>query len=72
MPSSVLDAIRQGIWDYEPQKMKKEEFASTSAMPGTKEKLDILAARLEGGVPLWHPNDRHEYDDPRTHLAKAS
>ncbi len=65
MPSSVLDAIRQGIWNFEPRKVKHEEFASTSAMPGTREKLDILAARLEGGVPLWHPNDRHEYDDPK-------
>ncbi|RIK77906.1 MAG: hypothetical protein DCC68_16265 [Planctomycetota bacterium] len=64
MPSSVLEAIRQGIWDYEPRKVAKDEFASTAAMPGTKEKLEILAARLEKGVPLWHPQDRNEYEDP--------
>lgn len=64
MPSSVLDAIRQGIWDYEPRRVEKKDFDSTSAMPGTKEKLAILAARLEQGVPLWHPQDRCEYEDP--------
>jgi hypothetical protein len=64
VPSSVLDAIRQGIWDYEPRRTDKNEFPSTAAMPGTKEKLEILAARLEQGVPLWHPQDRHEYEDP--------
>jgi hypothetical protein len=64
VPSSVLDAIKQGIWDYEPRRTDKNEFASTAAMPGTREKLQILAARLEQGVPLWHPHDRNEYEDP--------
>jgi hypothetical protein len=44
--------------------MGRNEFSSTSAMPGTKEKLEILAARLAQGAPLWHPEDRSEYDDP--------
>lgn len=64
MPRSVLEAIQQGIWDYEPRKLEKEDFSATSAMPGTKEKLDILAARLAQGAPLWHPEDRCEYEDP--------
>lgn len=64
MPRSVLEAIREGIWDYEPRGMGRNEFSSTSAMPGTKEKLEILAARLAQGAPLWHPEDRSEYDDP--------
>jgi hypothetical protein len=32
-------------------------------MPGTNEKLSVLAARVEAGLPLWNHNDRTEYDD---------
>jgi hypothetical protein len=32
-------------------------------MPGTTEKLDVLAERLRLGLPLWHPRDRMSYDD---------
>ena len=63
MPSSVLDAIRLGIWDYEPEKVESNRFDPTCALPGSSEKLDILAQRLATGLPLWHPEDRHSYDD---------
>ena len=64
MPQSVLDAIRMGVWDYEPEtKVEASEFDSTQALPGTDEKLGVLAARLEMGLPLWHPSDRRSYDD---------
>ena len=62
VPNSVLEAIKQGIWDYEPQ----EEFApkgnATSALPGPREKLDVLAERVRQGLPLWNPRDRICYD----------
>lgn len=63
MPSSVLDAIRLGIWDYEPEKVESNRFDPTCALPGSTEKLDILAQRLATGLPLWHPEDRRSYDD---------
>ena len=63
MPSSVLDAIRLGIWDYEPEKVESNRFDPTGALPGSNEKLDILASRLADGLPLWHPEDRRSYDD---------
>lgn len=63
MPSSVLEAIRQGIWDYEPGRSEEEEFGRTEAMPGSTAKLDILADRVESGLPLWHPSDRLCFDD---------
>jgi len=65
VPKSVLEAIKMGQWDFEPQEMESRAFASTDAMPGTKEKVEALAERLRCGCPLWHPNDRHEADDPR-------
>jgi hypothetical protein len=27
-------------------------------MPGTDEKLEVLAERVRAGLPLWHGNDR--------------
>jgi hypothetical protein len=60
---SVLDAIREGMWDYEPPVLQPTDYASTRAMPGTNEKIDILAKRAELGLPLWHDHDRTDYDD---------
>lgn len=63
MPNSVLDAIKLGIWDFEPQREERDEYDATAAMPGTGEKLAILAERLQQGLPLWHPRDRRTFDD---------
>ena len=60
---SVLDAIREGMWDYEPRSIDSGEFSSTRAMPGTRDKLDVLARRAAQGLPLWHDEDRSAYDD---------
>ena len=61
-PKSVLVAIREGNWNYEPEHQHSDEFGSTEAMPGSNEKLDILASRVNQGLPLWHPSDRLTYD----------
>ncbi len=58
MPDSVIDAIKRGNWDFEPEMGQPTGFCRTSAMPGSPEKLDVLAKRLEQGEPLWHPEDR--------------
>ena len=63
MANSVLEAIREGIWDFEPTSTEDEEYESTKALPGSTEKLDILAQRVQLGLPLWHPEDRRTYDD---------
>jgi hypothetical protein len=59
----VLDAIREGNWDYEPEMAENDAYKSTKALPGSNEKLHILAERIKRGLPLWHPNDRRTYDD---------
>ena len=61
--TSVLDAIREGHWDFEPRKTNQGEFDATRALPGTDAKLEILAQRIESGLPLWHPSDRMTFDD---------
>lgn len=57
MPKSVLEAIKMGIWDYEPNDSDRTTHQATLAMPGTPEKLDELARRVQEGLPLWHPSD---------------
>jgi hypothetical protein len=61
VPASILDAIKLGNWDYEPDDFEGDAFAATQALPGTGEKLEILAARIEQGLPLWHPADRRSF-----------
>ena len=43
--------------------MQRSFFDRTAAMPGTNEKLNVLAERLRQGLPLWHPADRLSYDE---------
>jgi hypothetical protein len=61
--NSVLEAIKQGLWDFEPTDTECQEFRATKAMPGTTDKLSVLAERVRLGLPLWHPSDRQEYDE---------
>ncbi len=37
------------------------DFVPTEAPAGSRKKLDILAERVQQGVPLWHPDDRPDY-----------
>lgn len=63
MLKSVLEAIKQGEWNYEPVSVDEQFFLATHALPGTNEKLSVMAARVEAGLPLWHGHDKTEYDD---------
>lgn len=63
MRKSVLDAIKQGEWDFEPSEVREELYDATGAMPGTREKLSVLAERVAAGLPLWHGGDRTDYED---------
>lgn len=63
MTDSVLDAIRNGQWDYEPGEILDTDYTPTTAMPGTDAKIDILADRARQGLPLWHSSDRRSFDD---------
>jgi hypothetical protein len=60
---SVLEAIKQGDWNFEPSGQQVVNLKATAAMPGSTEKLDVLAERLQQGLPLWHPSDRRNYED---------
>ena len=64
MAKSVLDAIREGDWFFEPEELDSNRFPATSAVPGTREKLSVLAERASSGLPLWHTHDRPDYEEP--------
>lgn len=64
MPRSVLEAIKMGIWDFEPPEVECNQFDAADAMPGTREKLGVLAERARKGLPLWHINDRNDVESP--------
>ncbi len=64
MPKSVLEAIRMGLWDFEPPDVDEMSFEAADAMPGTPEKINILAERVRKGLPLWHKYDRVDMDAP--------
>ena len=64
MPRSVLEAIKMGIWDFEPPEVEYSRFDASDAMPGTKEKLLTLAERAQRGLPLWHVKDRDDIEAP--------
>jgi hypothetical protein len=64
VPKSVLEAIKLGFWDFEPPDAQPSDFDAADAMPGTKEKLLVIAERVRCGLPLWHKADREELDAP--------
>ena len=64
VPKSVLEAIRMGLWDFEPPEVRSCDYDGTDAMPGTREKLEVFAERIQAGLPLWHPLDRHDAEAP--------
>jgi hypothetical protein len=59
--NSVFEALREGIWNFEPEDTKEDEYSSTPAPPGSDSKLEVLAERLAQGLPLWHSKDRRTY-----------
>jgi hypothetical protein len=64
MYKNVLDAIREGDWFFEPEDIDPNRYQATAAIPGTREKLHILAERARAGLPLWHESDRMDYEEP--------
>ena len=69
MPKSVLEAIKQGVWDFEPAEVEFSQFDASDAMPGTAEKLRAIEERARRGLPLWHTSDRNDVESPSRPLA---
>jgi hypothetical protein len=58
---NVFKAIAMFGHDEDFSPVENDEFEKTEAPAGSSEKLRILAARVEQGLPLWHEEDREDY-----------
>lgn len=58
---NVFDAILQFGHDEDFVPHENHDYIPTEAPAGSQEKLEILARRVQDGVPLWHPDDRADY-----------
>ena len=47
--------------DWLPEQ-EQANFSSTDAPAGSPEKIEILRRRIELGLPLWHDDDRFDYN----------
>jgi hypothetical protein len=58
---NVFEAILETGHDEDFAPMETDEFKATEAPAGSRAKLEILARRVQLGLPLWHPEDRRDY-----------
>lgn len=58
---NVFEAISKFGHDEDFAPLETDEFEPTGAPAGSSEKLNVLAARVEQGLPLWHQEDREDY-----------
>lgn len=63
-PRNVFEAIQTlgHDFDFEPS---REAFEPTDAVPGSKEKMQVIMDRLRRGLPLHHPQDRVDLEGLR-------
>jgi hypothetical protein len=50
---------------------RRPTFAPTDALPGSPEKIRVLAERVRLHLPLWHPLDARFSGDPAASGAPA-
>ncbi|NQT37905.1 MAG: hypothetical protein HQ581_10470 [Planctomycetes bacterium] len=58
---NVFEAILQCGHDEDFAPRESDDFNATQASAGSRQKLDVLARRVQLGLPLWHPEDRSDY-----------
>jgi hypothetical protein len=58
---NVFETILKYGHDEDFAPVAGSDFAPTNAPAGSREKIEALARRIEMGMPLWHPEDRHDY-----------
>ena len=58
---NVFEAILKYGHDEDFAPKMDDQFGSTQAPAGSREKLEVLAERARRGQPLWHGKDRGDY-----------
>lgn len=60
--STCLGATQQSNYELCIEPIETTDFEATDALPGSDEKREIIRKRLESRLPLWHPNDRTDFN----------
>jgi hypothetical protein len=58
---NVFEAILECGHDEDFIPQASDDFVATDAPAGSRAKIEILAERVQRGLPLWHPEDRTDY-----------
>jgi hypothetical protein len=58
---NVFEAILQCGHDEDFAPLETEDFRGTDAPAGSAAKIQVLAERVQKGLPLWHQEDRGDY-----------
>lgn len=58
---NVFETILQYGHDEGFAPVENDDFTATDAPAGSRAKIDAMAQRIQMGLPLWHPEDRHDY-----------
>ena len=58
---NVFETILECGHDEDFVPVETSEFVSTEAPAGSRQKINMLAERVQQGLPLWHLNDRSDY-----------
>jgi hypothetical protein len=58
---NVFEAILECGHDEDFVPSETDDFKGTDAPAGSAAKLEVLAARVLRGEPLWHDDDRSDY-----------
>jgi hypothetical protein len=58
---NVFEAILECGHDEDFNPEENDDFGRTDAPAGSRAKIDMLAERVQRGLPLWHPEDRSDY-----------
>jgi hypothetical protein len=58
---NVFETILQYGHDEGFAPVENDEFVPTDAPAGSRAKIDAMAQRIQMGLPMWHPEDRHDY-----------
>jgi hypothetical protein len=62
MIRNVFETILEIGHDEGLAPVETEQFVPTEAPAGSPEKVEVLARRLREGLPLWHSEDRVDYN----------
>lgn len=59
---NVFDAILHDGHEENFVPIEDDSFVPTDLAAGSREKIELLRRRVEMGVPLWHEQDRFDYE----------